>query len=390
MNRKHRPIEAAVALAALLTLLADLVALGGCRADAHAVAEARRATPVRVHTLIAAAPSIGARYTASIEPVEQVSVAFNVGGYVTEIARVTDAGGAERALRIGDAVKRGQVLARLRERDYVDRLHQAAAEVGQAEAALAKAEKDWARAEALYGSQSLTRPEHDAAEASVRSARAALAGGRARQAEVATGLADTTLAAPIDGVIVKRNVEVGTLASPGAAAFVIANLTHVKAVFGVPDGSLPALTLGGTLAVTPEALGGRVLEGRVTAISPAASATSRVFDVEVDLANADGALRSGMIASLVVPRVTGAAAREAAAVVVPLAAVVRSRANPAGYAAYVVGGAPGALTVRLTDFTAGGLAGNGVIATTGLAAGERVVVTGATLVSDGAAVEIVS
>src|SRR5260370_1112565 len=70
------------------------------------------------------------------------------------------------------------------------------------------------------------------------------AGARLQQAQSA--YADTTLVAPIGGVIVKRSIEVGALAAPGTVAFAIADVDNVKAVFGVPDVFLSAIQLGAT------------------------------------------------------------------------------------------------------------------------------------------------
>lgn len=368
-------------------LLAILFTLAACNRHQAAATEPAP-TPVRIETLAPGAAAAGVRYSATIEPLDQVSLAFNVGGYVTELARVADAGGGERTIRIGDAVERGQVLARLRDSEYQDRLRQATAEVDRAQSSLVKAEKDWARANELYASKSLTKPDHDAAEAALMAARAGAASVVARREEVARSLRDTTLVAPIAGVIVARKIDVGTLASPGSVAFGIADLSHVKAVFGVPDSMLPALRVGATLTVTSEALGGRSFTGVVTAIAPSADQASRVFDVEVDLANPDLALKAGMMASLAVP--SGAPGSSAPGVLVPLAAVVRSKTRPEGYAVYVVNDHGGALSVRLTDVEVGRLVGNAITAVSGVAAGDRVVVSGTTLVVDGAAIEIVS
>ncbi len=371
-----------------LALLGFLAVVSGCT-HRERTETASRATPVRVQTLAAHASASGVRYSASIEPLDQVSLAFNVGGYVTELARVAEADGTgERTIRIGDPVKRGQVLARLRDAEYQDRLRQAAAEVARAQSSLVKAEKDWARAQQLYASHSLTKPEHDAAEAALTAARAGAASVVARREEVERSLRDTTLVAPIDGVIVARKIDVGTLAAPGSIAFAIANLAHVKAVFGVPDTMLPALRVGATLNVTSEAVGGRPLTGVVTAIAPSADQASRVFDVEVDLANPDGALKSGMIASLAVP--AGSTAPSPSGLLVPLAAVVRSKSHPEGYAVYVVVERDGGLAARLTEIEVGRLVGNAIVATAGVAAGERVVVSGTTLVTDGGLVDVVS
>src|SRR5262245_9409632 len=74
----------------------------------HAEAE-KRARPVRVEKVAAEAAPNGLRYSASIQPYEQVQLAFKVGGYVREVRQMAAADGAPRNLQQGDLVARGTV-----------------------------------------------------------------------------------------------------------------------------------------------------------------------------------------------------------------------------------------------------------------------------------------
>ncbi|MDP3427111.1 MAG: hypothetical protein Q8S17_07015, partial [Humidesulfovibrio sp.] len=69
--------------------------------------------PVRVQVVEGALEPSGLRYSANINPREQVELAFKVGGYVHEIVAVPGPDGIRRELRAGDRVTRGMVLARL-------------------------------------------------------------------------------------------------------------------------------------------------------------------------------------------------------------------------------------------------------------------------------------
>jgi hypothetical protein len=63
---------------------------------------------VKVHTVATAPLETGIRYSASIEPFEQVSVAFKASGYVDEVVRRTGADGRNRVLQPGDRIERGR------------------------------------------------------------------------------------------------------------------------------------------------------------------------------------------------------------------------------------------------------------------------------------------
>ena len=274
-----------------LTLIAGAVALliagSGCR---ERESPAAPPTPVKVQAVTAYTSAAAPRYSAAIQPDRQVSLAFKSAGYVVMLLQVP---GVDRLRDVqeGDRVKRGTVLARVREADYAAQVEHAAGQLAEAEqsreaavaqlaearasraqavaqllAAKAAAEKaafDMDRATKLYGAQSMTKTDYDEAKAQFDQTRAQVEAANAqienaeaseqaaqRKIGVAEGqiaaarggldssriqLADTALVAPMDAVILKRSVEVGDLAQPGKVAFTLAEVGTVKVVFGVPD-----------------------------------------------------------------------------------------------------------------------------------------------------------
>jgi RND family efflux transporter MFP subunit len=154
-------------------------------------------------------------------------------------------------------------------------------------------------------------------------------------------------------------------------------------VFGVPDVVVAGLKPGGKLRIQAEAMPGALLEGRITRISPSADPSSRVFEVEAALANPEGRLKVGMLATLSL----GDAA-PAPSLYVPLAAVVRPAGDSTGYAVYIVRDSAGAAAARLRPVRLGEVSGNLIAVRQGLAQGDRVIVRGATLVADGQAVQV--
>lgn len=334
-------------------------------------------TPVRVAQVERHAGDHALRYSAAVEPVSRVDLAFRVGGYVTTLARV---GG--RAIQDGDRVARGMVLASVRQEDYDAKVRQGQAALAEATAARGAATQALTRAESLYGSRSLTRPELEQARAAVETIDAKIAGAKAlvREAELARGDAD--LRSPIEGVLLKRLVEAGNLVGPGTPGFILADTRTVKVVIGVPDTMLGRFRAGDVEHVTFDALHDSPYRGTVTKISPTADPRSRLFEVELTLTNPDGAVKPGMVATVEVARAGAPAA--SAALSVPLSAVVRAPGENAGYAVFVVGrGGGGVATARLRRVRLGDLLGNRIAVADGLTAGEEIIVAGATMVVDG-------
>jgi multidrug efflux system membrane fusion protein len=355
-------------------------ALCGCRSasDEHAP------LPVTIARVSASGSAFASpEYTANIKPESLVELSFITGGYVDSIAQTQAPGGGTHNVGEGDFVKKDTVLAVLRLKDYDDKVAMARGQAGEAAALLADAESDFGRAKRLFDKNSLTKPEFDGAQAKYDAAKAR---NEAAQAQLATALRardDSSLKAPMDCLVLRRNVEAGMLVSPGTPGFVIADMSRAKAVFGVPDSAVKTLRVGMHASLNIDSLG--TLRGDITRISPAADLQGRVFDVEVAIPNPKGIIKAGMIASIHID--SGAAARNGP--VVPLSAVVKMPGENSAYAVYVAKGTGDNRTAELRRIETGGFSANDVRVTSGLADGEDVIVRGASIVADGQNVRVV-
>jgi RND family efflux transporter MFP subunit len=415
----------------LITALALIALTIGCKTKA----QEKTVKPVKAKAVETHSGTSSVRYSASIRPSSQVEIAFKVGGYVESIKNAEG-----RHIQAGDVVMKGAVLAGLRQSDYAAKVNEARSQTGEArstldtnnaqlkeaitavetsraqlrdsEAALTRARLDFERAEALFSTQSITKPDYDAAkerfqvntakfeaakaqlavaEAKVNTARFQIGVAESRvkttEATVYTAsipLGDAQLRAPMSSVVIERKIEIGQLVSTGTPAFVLADLSSVKAAFGVPDLSLKNFNLGDTLTMTTDAVPGTEFTGHISRISPAADQSSRVFDVEVTIPNAQGQLKPGMIASMVVNE-SGVSTEVP---VVPLTSITRSKADPNAYAVLVIEEAAGRHIARLRNVTLGESYGNSVAVNSGVKPGEIVITTGVTQVADGEEVRV--
>jgi RND family efflux transporter MFP subunit len=370
-------------------------------------------TPVRVQAVQSHVTGSGQRFSANINPYTQVDLAFKVGGYITEVLQVKGADGRMRDVQGGDSVKKETILAQVRQVDYLEGVNQAKAQLVSAQAAwqqakanlaknqaaLTKAQLDFERATNLLATQSMTKSDYDgynenlgASQAGVNEAKAqieaqegrvAAAKAQLKQAEI--NLGDSSLKAPWDGVILQRNIDVGAFVAAGTVGFSMADVRSVKVVFGVPDVMLRQLQLGSPLAITSEAFPGTEFPGHVTAISPTGDPQTRIFNIEITVANPQNQLRPGMVASLQVP---GGQLTEPSPVA-PLSAIVRPPDNPAGYAVFVVEGQPGKEVARLRHVKVGTVYGDMIAVSEGVRVGDRVITTGTTLLVDGDQVRVI-
>ena len=375
---------------AVVAIIAAGTLVSGC-AEPKA-SEPKAAQPVKTQrvTLAPAQPAI--RYSVSIEPFEQVQLAFKSTGYVDDLLQRRGADGRVRAAQAGDRVAKGAVLARVRDTDYRERVNQSRARLAEADASLTRSRLDLERARTLFGAESLTRPELDAAHAAFDAAEARVTAARADIDLAVNALGDCALVSPASGVVLERRIEVGTLAGAGTVGFVIGDVSAVKARFGVPDSMVQSVTPGDSITVIVEAVAATPFAGRVTAIAPTADPQSRVFDVEVTIPNQNGLLRPGMIGTVALDaRRPGGAATTTPPqpLTVPLTAIVRSPAGTGEFAVVVVERQNNADIARMRRVELGEVMGNAIAVLKGIASGEQVVTSGATLLVDGDPVRVV-
>jgi HlyD family secretion protein len=144
----------------------------------------------------------------------------------------------------------------------------------------------------------------EAAQAQVAQAEGALAQARAR-------LADTRVEAPIDGVVLRKNLEPGATATPGTPVLTLVDPATIWLRAYVPEVELGRVRVGQRAQVTVDAFPGQPFPARITEIASEAEFTPRnvqtqkervnlVFRVKVTVDNRDGRLKPGMPADAVI------------------------------------------------------------------------------------------
>lgn len=181
--------------------------------------------------------------------------------------------------------------------------------------------------------------------------------------------ARVTLTAPIAGVIAELGVREGMTVTPGSALFKIVDLSTVWVNAEVPETQAGWLRPGSPVQARVAAYPDTVFEGRVGAILPEVSTATRTVRSRVELANPGGRLKPGMFATLSFRRQPGKAA-----VLVPSEAVIRTGTRD------VVIVALGDGRFRATQVEVGAESGGQSEIRKGLAAGDKVVLSGQFLI----------
>jgi RND family efflux transporter MFP subunit len=140
--------------------------------------------------------------------------------------------------------------------------------------------------------------ESDAA--AVRVAEAEVARREASLGIARKRLGDTTVRAPMAGVVARRHVSAGEYVKENTTLFTLVGLDPLKYTGTVPERYAPELRVGQTLALRVEAWADRAFSGRLTRIAPAVDVQTRSLTLEGRVGNADGRLRPGFFAKGVV------------------------------------------------------------------------------------------
>jgi RND family efflux transporter MFP subunit len=321
-----------------------------------------------------------------------------IAASTAQVAARTMGTALQVAVKEGDTVKRGQVLAKLDERELSSRqtaaqagAEGAAARVTQASEALAAAQsqadvmkKTFDRYSLLKDQNSVSPQEFDevfakqqSAQANLDQAKAALRGAQAgaaqagAEARAAESIASyARVVAPFDGKVVRRAVEPGSLVSPGVPLFVIESSSYYQLEVTLPAEAVGTVNKNSVARVELDGFGQNLLSGKVVEMEAGADPASHTLKARIDLPK-KARIQSGTFGRAFFGR------GEKRALMVPDAALV-NRGQLRGI--YVVDDSG---VVHWRILTLGKPLGNQVEVFSGLSDGEAVVLNPGTQELDG-------
>ncbi len=281
----------------------------------------------------------------------------------------------------GQAVERGQPVARFRDDVLRAAAASARAEVATSRMGVAVAVAESTRAEALFREGAIARRDHDNAMLATESARARFALAEAQAASASDRLETATLRAPVAGVVSEVHAQAGDRVDFGKPVVSLVDNRVLQLEASVEAQWLRELRVGRAVTLTVSQLPGDTITGRVARINPSADPATRQVRIYVDVPNRAGRLVGGLFVS---GRAVVAEARDV--VTVPPAAV-RTEGERQETVVYVVERqivSRRLVTVGIRD-AARGL----VEITSGLAPGAVVIVGPVENLTDGMRVDMV-
>lgn len=226
--------------------------------------------------------------TGKIVSDHRVSVVTKVSGQIVELK-----------FEQGDRVEKGQVLARIEEVNYRARRDEAAAMVARAEADVRLQEFEFARMSDLAEGARASEKEIVAAKSAMEQAKAQLAANQAALVWATKALTDTEVVAPIAGVVLERNVEVGDFvaaeggrgANANAQFATIADMSKLRVEIDISEQDVARVKKDMPCQIVPDAYKDRKYHGHVMWIDPGANYAKATVQAKVRIENPDDALR---------------------------------------------------------------------------------------------------
>lgn len=325
-----------------------LCSCGGKKAQKGAAAVKEELLPaVKVVDAKSEIVPIDEKYSVTLQAYAINNIAPQSGGRIISIKA-----------EVGDFVQKGQVLAQMDK-----------AQLEQAELQLNNLKSEYDRAKALYEKGGVSKSDFETIELQYKVA----------NTTYENLLTNTILKSPLNGVVSARNYDEGDMYTMSAPLYVVQQINPIKALVAVSEKNYSLLKKGIEVEFTPEALNGKTYVGKVTRIHPTVDATTHTIVAEVTIDNPKFELRPGMYSSARVIFSQGDA------IVVPDTAVLKQQGS--GVRTVYVLKADGTVELRIVEV--GRHIGSEYVILSGVQAGEKVVVSGQSLLRSGIKVEVI-
>jgi len=281
-------------------------------------------------------------------------------------------------VKVGDAVKKGEVVALLQATELIERARMneiavkaAAADLQDMRSQLENTEKKLAITREAYRKDLIARRDMEEMEtlakgvqAEYERAQARLAQGEAAVAQTRYILSLTRIMAPASGVVTSRIAEPGAAVAASEAIMSLADPAIMRVVITLPAAEARLVHAGVAVTARVPALRGKVFDGSVSHVNMAAEGEGHAWAAEIELRNTDGTLKPAMGALISVPL-----DEKRDLIMIPYAAVFELQGKPC---VYVIEDR----RARLRSVTTGAQKSGDIVVTSNLAEGEKVVVSG--------------
>ena len=286
MTESYRSSSKLLSIAVLGTLLAVSACKGGAAAETDSAAAETTIGTENIAVVVNGVLQSGPTVSGAIMPEREAAVRAQVGGSVLQTF-----------VDQGQAVRRGQTLARIEAGGLQDVYLSARAGVTAASNNADIARRELARSEKLLAAGAIAERDIEQARRAAIAANAGLADARARLATAQKQVGNTVITAPMAGIVSDRQVSAGDVVQPGALLFNVVDPSSMRLEGSVPAEQLSQVRLGAPVSFTVNGYPGRTFTGKVTRINPTADPATRQVRIVISIPNTEGRLVGGLFAN---------------------------------------------------------------------------------------------
>lgn len=279
----------------------------------------------------------------------------------------------------GTSVKAGDLLLQIRSKDITAKKAQVKANMVEASAAYNNAKKDYERYGILFDQKSVSQKEMDDVTMRYDMSKARLAAVKEMNSEVEEMLQYANIRAPYDGIITKKFVDEGDMANPGMPLLGMEQSKGFRVLARIPESDISKVNKGDRVSVLIKAIGDMVVLGMITEVNPSTLGTGSQYEAKIDLRPSKeqlGSIYSGMYATVLMSK------GEEKSVMVPRKVLIQRGQLTGLYAVSQSG------TALLRWVRTGKSKGEMVEILSGLADGEKYIVSWEGKISDGVRVRV--
>ena len=216
----------------------------------------------------------------------------------------------------------------------------------------------------------------ESAKATIESSKASLEAQKVNLQKAQNDLANTVIKAPISGVISDKTLNVGQMASQGAALAKVNDISSVYATIQVPQEKITGVKIGQAATITVDG-NDKTYDGTIEAMDSAADATTRVFNCKVKIDNGNKSLLPGIFG-----KVQLISEEKAQVITVPISALA---GNEGDYSVFLNDNG----TAKKQKITIGETNENNVEVTDGIKEGDQVICTNISTLQEGSEVDAI-
>ena len=304
-----------------------------------------------------------------VKAVDETNLSFAVGGTVEEVK-----------VRLGDRIKKNDVLAVLDKQPFALAVRNAEAELKKAEAKVTERRANYERTSALYESNNASKAELDEARAGFDSAKSEVNAAKAQLGLAQRDLTKTVLRAPYNGVISLKEIEPHVEVPAGKGVFGLdGEESGFEVSVVVPETLVIRLSVGQKATVVFPTLNNREVSGVITEVG-SRSQIANAYPVTVGLREQFPELRSGMSVEVAFKYAATTPTGEVIekGIRIPITAILSGPDNQHFVFIY----SEKTSTVRKSAVEGVTIRGNDVILKSGLHAGDIIVTAGVQFLND--------